>query len=256
MPRPLVSVLNPSVDYPEIQGGVDAVSNVAAFGRQHRIALDWNHDHRLWEYGTAIQILLNKYTDRGIHNLEVLEVGAGWGRLGPALVLSYNAKVTECEPNGDCKQARAPLNAEFARMNFNQIELITTGIEDLPNRLFDAVFCISVIEHVKDEKQGWLELATRVKPGGVLFITTDIVPERNRTYVYDHLRTHNYTIDELKDRVEMIVKLGFDTIGTPDYTYYGNHVHDYSFFRAGFIKHAVLTPVKPPMRPYKAKHGE
>jgi len=113
------------------------------------------------------------------------------------------------------------------------------GVDNLPDSTFDAVFCISVLEHVEpvSERLAWSNLASRVGRGGLLFITTDCVEHKGRTYMWDQYRRQNFTLEMLKERVEGLTSHGdFTPMGQPDWEWKGPQVHDYTFFRVGLIK--------------------
>lgn len=170
--------------------------------------------------------------------MKVLDVGSGWSPLGPALAYAFNLKVTEVEPEFQSRSARAYCNAALRGMNKPELTVLDGGVETLPDEKYEAVFCISVLEHVnpKTEIQGWRNLAERVKPGGLFFMTTDIVPDPNGHYTFDEQRAQNYTLDVLAKRVDMLIEMGFTPMGHPDYTFRKSEVYDYSFFRCGMWK--------------------
>ena len=90
--------------------------------------------------------------------------------------------------------------------------------------LFDAVTCISVLEHVPDDVAFYRKLASLVKVGGVLALTVDFWPDAARKSP-DHLRTYN------EDRLSMLAQSvpGFETVGKLDYADRGAHVYSYTF---------------------------
>jgi SAM-dependent methyltransferase len=223
-------------DYAEIGQGCEAVKNSNGWFHSRGVRIDVGHSHRMWEYGSAIQALISVYGQEALPSLNVLDVGAGAGALGPALVLNYNMRVTECDTDETPQLSRVLCNKELERAGLKPLSVLNLGLDNLPEQEFDAVFCISVVEHVENEQDAWAELAKRVKRGGLLFFTVDCVPEKGKSYRYDDLRKHNFTIEDMKERVDKVCAMGFEVIGEPDYGWHGCHVHDYSFFRAGFVR--------------------
>ena len=226
-------------DYKEINEGVEvielAVRNIGPkIGGRFAIP----HPHRYWEYGSAVQALLSLYQERIGNGMTVLDVGSGWSPLGPALAFVFKLHVTEVEPEFQSRSARAYCNAALRFFNKPEITVLDGGVEKLPDEKFDAVFCISVLEHVnpKNEVQGWKNLAERVKPGGLFFMTTDIVPDPKGHYTFDEQRAQNYTLDVMAKRVDMLTGMGFTPMGQPDYTFRKSEVYDYTFFRCGMWK--------------------
>lgn len=236
MKRPLVGTLHPS-DYVDIHDGVIAAQKATEYLRSQGARIEIPTEHRWWEYGTAIQMMLDHYKER-ISDIDVLDVGSGWGAVGPALSLTYNTTVTEYEPGGGERHDRQRTIQILKNAGRKGINLHSFTLETMPAQDYDVVLCISVLEHTDPakEKSFWLELGNRVRPNGLFYMTTDCVPEAGKAYTFDNLRTHNFVLDELKERVEMMIEHGFTPLGKPEYVYNGNYVHDFTFFRCGMIK--------------------
>lgn len=238
MTRPLVGTILPD-DYAEIKYGVEAAARAASILKQNNMPVIVPHEHRYWEYGSAISAMAQVFGER-LPETEVLDIGSGPGIMGPAVVIAFNSKVTECEPDLGCWQIRQQISNLLTNAGRKSIEALPVGFGSLPNKQYDVVTCISVIEHVQDEKAVWAELATKVKQNGLLFITTDCVEERGKSYMCDEYRTHNYTLDELQERTKILTDLGFTTMGVPDWNWNGARVYDYTFWRGGFIKNGEI----------------
>lgn len=234
--RPFVNCLN-TADYNDIQEGVAIIDRtVKELGPKTGYRFAIPHPHRYWEYGSAVQCLLSIYQEKlGQNGMRVLDVGAGWSPLGPALSYIYNVTVVEIEPSFRERTDRMYCNQVLKDLHKKELTVIDGTVEKLPNEMFEAVFCISVLEHVnpKTEEQAWRNLAERVKPGGLFFMTTDCVPDPSKHYVFDELRAQNFTVDVLEKRVKMLQEMGFTPLGHPDYTYGRPEVHDFTFFRCG-----------------------
>lgn len=108
-------------------------------------------------------------------------------------------------------------------------------------RLGAAVFCLSVLEHVKDLGQFVYHLGCLVAPGGLLFLTFDYSAEP-AAYVQDSYHFHwmreriftaysigNFVTGPLHD-------VGFSHLGAADWTDHGAHVYDYSFASLALVK--------------------
>jgi len=235
MSRPYVGCLCEE-DYPDIKTGVELAWNVVGYFKNNKCRIDVPTERRFWEWGSAVQLMLTSFDGHNREFVKVLNVGAGWDGLGVTLA-EQNFDVTECEPEDSYRQGREWVNAVLIRDGRNPITLLPNGLDNLPKEQYDAVFCMSVLEHVHDEEQCWVRLGNRVKPGGLLFLTVDCVEDAKKNYVADNVRVTKYTPELLKQRVDMMVKSGFNTLGTPDYEWKGAMVEDYTFFRAGFQKH-------------------
>lgn len=216
-------------DYESIKDSVALAKKAAEFFVSEGCRIEIGHEHRWWEYGTAIEL----FQDFPVE--EVLCVGSGADVLGPALALNFPVHVTECEPDKEFRDARARLNTLLVEAGCQPITVLDNNIHQLPEQEYDSVYCVSVIEHVLYERQAWEMLAKRVKVGGLLYVTTDCVPELGRQYHFDNLRTTNYTIDMLKERVQSLK--GFSPLEEPpDWNWYGAHVFDYTFFRVVMVR--------------------
>src|SRR6185503_6440163 len=70
---------------------------------------------------------------------------------------------------------------QFKQLDFFQYQTI---------KKFDAVVCISTLEHVPDEESFFKRLLGLVKEDGLLLLTVDFHPSGQR-FVEGHLRTYN-----------------------------------------------------------------
>src|SRR5882672_7909773 len=97
MKRTLVNSLHPD-DYEDIQDGIalakPSITNLQAAGAPIVVP----HTHRWWEYGTAIQMILENFSHWLLRDISVLDVGSGWSGLGPAISYTWDIEVTEYEP--------------------------------------------------------------------------------------------------------------------------------------------------------------
>jgi SAM-dependent methyltransferase len=238
MKRPLTGTIHPD-DYIDIQAGVQAVRGAVEFLWSRGVRIDIPHPHRFWEYGTAMQMVMDQHQER-LPDIEVLDVGSGWGAIGPALNLLFNTSVTECEPGLIERSDRVKCDEVLRSQGKKGIQTLGNNSDNLPPRLYDAVFCISVIEHMPpaQEARAWRNLIDRVKPGGLFFADVDCVPVAGKQYTFDNLRAQNFTIDMMKERVQWLRSYGMVPLGEPDFTYHGDQVHDFTFFRVGMMKGA------------------
>lgn len=176
----------------------------------------YEHPHRRWEYGMTLAAV------RSIDARSVLDVGGGGSLFAPA-VAWINASVTIVDP-GDCK---AWVTAQSARIG-KPLTYIQRGFTpDSVAGQFDAVTCISVIEHVEDDEQFLRDMASKVATGGLLCLTTDFHPTGQRQ-CDGHLRTYN--ADGMNHMRNVLTSLGFVDYGWwPDYTGYTPEVNGYTF---------------------------
>ena len=81
----------------------------------------------------------------------------------------------------DIDRGLAPVFDRANQMTGQAIEFRACGIDSLawPDRSFDAVACVSVLEHVQGRARAIDELARVLKPGGRLVITWDVSLSRD-----------------------------------------------------------------------------
>jgi SAM-dependent methyltransferase len=173
----------------------------------------FEHPRRAWEYGLVLHAL-REYGCR-----TVLDVGGGGSVFAPAATW-VGMEVTEVDP-ADYQQWVASQSAKVGKpIAYEQCDFMSyVGEHD-----FDAVTCISVLEHVEDDAAFFRKLARHVKPGGVLAVTVDFWPDGQRKSP-DHLRTYNQDsllalANDLDD---------FELFGPLDYSHLGAYVYDYTF---------------------------
>ncbi len=187
------------------------------------VASRFEHPLRRWEYGMALHAI------RQSGGTDVLDVGGGGSIFAPASEWpDVGLRVTQVDP-GDCqawvRDQRARLANFSADVHLAYVQQDFMTYED--NEQYDAVTCLSVIEHVSNPAPFIKKLATFVKPGGLLVITTDFHPS-GRPKVDGHLRTYNKK--SMTAMITALKKLGFEFFGgKPDWTYNGDNVNSYSF---------------------------
>lgn len=198
--------------------------------------VDVGHPMKYWEWGRLMLAIKETFHIKTHANLSVLDIGAAYSLIGP--MLGYlGATVHEAEPDGDCINERVKLNDfMISRESFGAKPITTHAVGyrslwDTLKRQFDVVCSISVMEHVDlaAEQEAWAEMAQLVLPGGLLAVTADLMPRPGKGFVADDVRWTNYTMEDVKVRVDKLKALGFHPIGAEDYLYHGNHVADYSF---------------------------
>jgi SAM-dependent methyltransferase len=202
----------------------------------------------MWEYGSALTAYHDTFGDK---LTKAIEIGSGNSPFGAALAISSKACVKEV----DCDTA--PWGVKFVHDNENTTKKVQYRIDKAENSLarqlyiplerlsfeagdlrtidtatkYDAVFCLSVIEHVLQEGQqeAWEHLADLVSPGGLLVVTTDFGPEEERPWAHDTERNVKFTPSKITCIADTLKERGF-TLDL-DLTYHGDQVYDYSFFR-------------------------
>ena len=213
-------------DYKAQEAGTRAIRHAIASCVGQEIPIYFPHPHRLWEYGGAMQAYLETFGSfRG--GLQALDIGCGNSPLGPALELTTDTTVTEIDPDIRLLAKRKGT----ARRSFEVGDLLA-----LDGRgPYDAVFCISVIEHIEEQVEAWNSLIQLVKPGGLLFVTTDFGEDHTKPWYADTERVAKYDPKRVANMGEWLTERGFTLDLDP--TFYGPQVFDYTFFR--WVAHAT-----------------
>lgn len=120
-----------------------------------------------------------------------------------------------------------PIIAAQGAVIGRSIYCVQSSLEEHRGGPYDLVACLSVIEHVGDDHVFFEAALALVEMGGVLVLTTDFHPGRERK-CDGHLRTYNEA--SLYDLLERGRRLGFSPWhGLPDWSHFGHHVYDYTF---------------------------
>jgi 2-polyprenyl-3-methyl-5-hydroxy-6-metoxy-1,4-benzoquinol methylase len=183
----------------------------------------YEHPMRKWEYGLALKFLLE------VGSKTVLDVGGGGSALAPILH-HYGMKVTQVDPDPSGIETVAKQNEILG----SDIEFINEDFLKYNRRTkYDAVICMSTIEHIEtkeDEKNFMTKLC---KPGNFLFLTTDF-SKTGKTFSGDHYRTYNKV--SMAKLANLAKKFGFKYYGGVDWEYGEPMVYDYTFASLALYK--------------------
>lgn len=95
----------------------------------------------------------------------VLDAGVGSGRLSEVL-LEHGARVVGIDLSYAIETARDNL-AKYPDCALAQGDLLSLPLKE---GVFDVVMCVGVLHHTPDPKRAFMEIARRVKPGGLIAI--------------------------------------------------------------------------------------
>jgi SAM-dependent methyltransferase/ADP-heptose:LPS heptosyltransferase len=179
-------------------------------------AFRFEHQHRHWEYGLVVKAL------RANQTKTVLDVGGGGSLFAPSAAW-VGMEVTQVDPS-DCAELARQQSLKIGHpLRYYCQDFLDFSSTDV----FDAVCCISVIEHVPKEREFFLKLLQYVKTGGLLALTTDFHPS-GTAMVDGHLRTYNQ--QTLTGLAQLAQEQGFEYFGSkPNYSWYGPQVNSYTF---------------------------
>lgn len=178
------------------------------------------HHHRNWEYGLCLDALQENQAKN------ILEIG-GTGSLFAATAAWIGMEVTVVDPSGAGTSLFAMQNLIMqlghAPITFEQVDFL----QYQNRKKFDAVVCISTLEHVEEDEVFFKKMLNLVKEGGICFITMDFHPSGQKI-VNEHLRTYNQ--ESLATFIAIAQKHGFEVFGdAPDYSWRGESVFNYTF---------------------------
>jgi SAM-dependent methyltransferase len=131
----------------------------------------------------------------------VLDVGAGVGTFSE-LAAATGASVVAVEPEPEFAEA---LRKRFA--GIERVEVIEGTVDAVEQAGFDSVLCFNVLEHIEDDAAALRAFASRLAPGGRLFL---LIPAHPRLYGgYDRAAGHvrRYSKPPLR---ELLAGAGFE----------------------------------------------
>lgn len=188
------------------------------------------HPMRRWEYAMALRAVREwqpAYTPVNVY--DVGGAGSPFSAMCGSLMIGDPIVVDpDVEPH---KGYRTPL-AEFVRGGA---------------RLAQAVFCLSVMEHVDDLDQFLYHLSCLVAPGGLLFLTGDYcdgyytakddagVPDH---YHFHWMRKRIFNAYSWGMIAGILHRHSFVHLGGVDVAWHGPQVYDYTFASLALVKRA------------------
>lgn len=146
-----------------------------------------DHYHRRWEYGLALSAVLAQ------NCRTVLDIGSGGSLFAPMAALCGLA-VTCVDPSPRVVWAEGQGQAIQRPIVWQQVDFMAFS----PDQTYDAVVCLSTIEHVVDDGP-FFDKALR-QARRLLVLTTDFSMDGG-CYSPNHLRTYSpQTLTALADR--------------------------------------------------------
>jgi SAM-dependent methyltransferase len=138
-----------------------------------------DHTPRLWEYPTAAELLMNLLKPGS----RILDIGAGVNPLVPYLAeKGYEVETVDLSTRLREWPSQPDWN-EWGFLDYAAVGLAHRSwncrLDELPaDSRFDALYCLSVIEHLvaSDRRSLLRDMSERTAPGGVVILTVDLVP--------------------------------------------------------------------------------
>lgn len=233
-------------DYDELKSEYKEVQEVA------ELCGGWpavQHMHRMWEYSLVLRVLrtwLKDYKDKNNIPLVAADIGGGIGFTTPLLLVNKFA-VAMYEPwlngNESAKFWEQVNNYRDKTIPSHAVIEINYGLLSLRDRdrnHYDAVFCISTLEHIRNYQSAWEDLLSMVKPGGLVFITTDYGEHELDNYAHSGLRAGRmFTANQYSKLIGIAKANNFEVLGD-EYIYDWKEeyrmVNDYGFASLAVVR--------------------
>lgn len=183
---------------------------------QGKTTIRFEHHLRKWEYGIALKALRENDTKT------VLDVGGGGSAFAPSAAW-LGMEVHQVDPGNFGGTVSRQSDVLGKVLTYEQEDFFTWK----SRKKYDAVVCLSVLEHVLDDKKFFLKLLKQVKAEGLFVLTLDFHPS-GESQLAGHLRTYND--ENLNSFITLAKKQGFEFFGgTPDYSVFEPNVNNYTF---------------------------
>ncbi len=179
------------------------------------------HEMRRWEYAMALRAL-NDWRKPRDYRYPRLAADVGGAGSPFYSMLRYPSKVEIIDPDGG-----------------RTLEQYLTAVDGWP-MLFDAVFCLSVLEHVDDLAAFLYYLSCLVAPGGLLFLTADYCGQAGYPvvdrYHFHWMRRRIFNEHTWSRLMYDFIRRDFTPFGDIDFTWHGPQVYDYTFISLALTK--------------------
>lgn len=215
-PFPLSKFLHPE-DYATLAAERSLVDRLKA--------VDGQHPHRAWEYSMALYALAAWSRDTmPTAALKLADVGgAGSGFVYAVQTLSADPVIV-IDPN------LPP--GHIGKRTVEDYAAARAGVDQ-----FDAMFVLSVLEHVAQPRPFLRACTHLLKPGGLLFLTVDAWDKHGPDTAHFHwMRQRIYNLDTIIKVQQDLRDFGCRSFGGSDWEYGGDQVFNYSFASVAMIR--------------------
>ena len=231
-PFPLSKLMDPQVDFPLLAKELRVVEAYDALRDQHPL--------RAWEYAMAHKAIGDWQEARDatpmaalegtLDPLQLCDVGGAGSRFYHSLLAVTSEDIWVIDP-------AAPPDPAHGQWQIYQGTVESFAATNRHNQ-FDALTCISVIEHVPNLRAFFRACHMLLKPGGLLFLTTDCWNcEGPDTAHFHWMRERIYNPGSLQKLTGSLRELGFKSFGASDWAYKGDHLYgSYSFASIAMVR--------------------
>jgi SAM-dependent methyltransferase len=200
------------------------------------------HEARWWEYAMAHRAIATWYESVGEYlegrspqviagtggPLLLADVGGAGSRFAQSLVALTSEDILTIDPE--------PRAADLSRV-VPYVGTVEQFAAQMSHNQFDCLTAISVIEHLENVIPFLRACHMLLKPGGLLFLTTDCWNKEGEDVAHFHwMRKRIYTPESLGRLMKRCRELGFGAGSRCDWTYHGDTVYDYSFASLAMVK--------------------
>lgn len=227
---------------------------------KHSEVLAGQHAIRLWEYAMAVRTISGweRELDAEITKgqaalsaafaghpnttitldrapLQICDIGGAGSGFWQLLTDLTSETVHVVDPN------IPPAGTVPATHNNDRCQLHPVSVEAFASvtraEAIDVLTSISVIEHVDQLTPFFRACLQLLKPGGLLFLTTDCWDSEGEDVAHFHwMRKRIYNAHRLLHLLGDLRELGFKSFGEADWAYHGNQLYDYSVCSIALIK--------------------
>jgi hypothetical protein len=185
------------------------------------------HEMRRWEYALALHALTRWQEQYTSPLRAVYDVGGAGSPFRRMVEERMQYSVMVIDPDVAPEPARPPCTLA---------ELFACHTP----RVGQAVFCLSVLEHVDDLEEFCYHLACLVAPGGLLFLTMDYCNDTGTDpedlYHFHWMRQRIFNPYTLGALTHEFGRRDFHLFGTGDLAWHDPQVYDYTFASLCLVK--------------------
>ena len=179
------------------------------------------------------QAQVSQVTQVGIPPFQICDVGGAGSNFWQVLAGLTSEPVVVVDPTTTQQTLRGHLGG-VGEVIKDSVEHFVTYAH---HGQFDILTCISVIEHVEEVRKFFRACHMLLKPGGLLFLTTDYWDaEGDDTAHFHWMRKRIYNDERMRTLLGGLRELGYASLGQADWSYKGPQVYDYSIASAAMVK--------------------
>lgn len=231
MPFPLSKCMDPA-DIMELEQEHQTIVSYDAMIGQH--------EARWWEYAMAHRAIQEwrsardnpplEYLEGSVSPLQLADVGGAGSRFVESLTALTSEDIALIDPALDWDAPRGRIYP-FA-------QTVEQYAATAAHSQLDCITAISVVEHLDAVRPFLRACYMLLKPGGLLFLTTDCWNREGPDVAHFHWMRKRIYNPETMGRLATnhCRDVGFRTFGRTEWTYHGDTVYDYTFASLAQVK--------------------